>query len=211
MMRITKTLRALKRKAYSVFGKIDIPKELLERNYPILIHLTDTPTAIYGEIEYLIGELKPEYIIHTGDLVDNVKLELSPQKIDLYEKFVKKIISILEKSSAIKIWICMGNHDSKKAIRDTKKTIIEENIAKIDIENSSFCISHFGLETRECHADFHLFGHDMMIQTDIYHGEHYLNGLESINIIDLKSKKVWKIEYPKDTNDYRLNKYKIGI
>lgn len=211
MMNSDKITNGLKKYLYHWLGKIDIPKELLDREYPIVVHITDTPTAIYGEIDYLLKKLKPEYIIHTGDLVDNIKLELSPKKIDLYEKFVKKMMLIISKTVVHRAWVCMGNHDCKEVIMDFDNIIISESLSKIEINGIEFCISHYGIETRECHADYHLFGHDMLIESSVYHDECYLNGLESINIINLENRQVWKLDYPNGTDDYRLNKYKIGI
>jgi len=203
--------KKIKNLFYEFIGRIIVPEELVNRNYEILVHLSDTPTAIYGELRAFLKELKPEYIIHTGDLVDNIKLELYPKKIDLYEKFIKVIVNIINQNAIKKSWIVMGNHDNYQKIDlpDNMELILDSDL--IDVENGSFSVSHYALKCREYRSDYHLFGHDLMVDTQEYHGEYYLNGIEHIHIINLSTGEILFIDYPKDTNDYRLNKYKIGI
>ena len=59
----------LKRVVCDISGKIYIPEELQEHNERILIHISDTPVCLYPQLKRLIETIKPEYIIHTGDIV----------------------------------------------------------------------------------------------------------------------------------------------
>lgn len=196
---------------YKFMGGIQIPKELKDREFEILVHISDTPNVIYGDLKYLLSEIKPEYIVHTGDLVDNIKLELYPQKIDLYKKFVKVIVKIIDDNVVNQAWLVMGNHDDSTKIKNLPNVQIIEDLEEIEIDKRKFCISHYGLKTRQKKSDYHLFGHDLMLETQSYHNEQYLNGLEHIHIINLTTGEILFLKYPRGTNDYRLNKYKLGI
>jgi hypothetical protein len=60
------------------FTSIHRPEDLLnDVKGPVLLHISDTPSEIYPFIFKIIDVLKPKYIIHTGDLADNVKLEIN--------------------------------------------------------------------------------------------------------------------------------------
>ena len=77
----------------SIFNYPYIPKELLENlKGPILLHISDTPVDIYKYIFRIVEKLKPQIIVHTGDLVDNIKLEKYKDKIIQYHKGVAKLL-----------------------------------------------------------------------------------------------------------------------
>ncbi|HHI00115.1 MAG TPA: metallophosphoesterase, partial [Thermococcus litoralis] len=57
----------------SFLRKRSLPKELLESGEAKIMHISDTPDNIYPFILNLIEKSRPDYIIHTGDLVDNIK------------------------------------------------------------------------------------------------------------------------------------------
>ncbi|CDF58680.1 metallophosphoesterase [Thermobrachium celere] len=85
---------------YYISGKIYIPSSLLKVRNTIL-HISDTPSNIYPELIRLVKKLSPDYIIHTGDVVDNIKLELYPFKLKEYEKlsinFIKSLTPLVKK------------------------------------------------------------------------------------------------------------------
>ena len=59
----------------SLFNYPHISEKLLnDIKGPILLHISDTPDDIYNYIFRLINILKPQFVIHTGDLADNIKL-----------------------------------------------------------------------------------------------------------------------------------------
>ncbi|WDC84303.1 hypothetical protein PL321_00120 [Caloramator sp. mosi_1] len=55
-------------------------------------------------------------------------------------------------------------------------------------------------------CDFYLYGHDKSKGT-----ENHLNGIYSINIIDIETRDVFHLKYPFGTDNYRLLRTKIGI
>lgn len=196
---------------YKYFGEIVIPESLLSRDYPIIVHLSDTPSSIYSALDRMLKKLKPEYIVHTGDMVDNIKLELYPYKLDLFEKNVKKIISICEFNSSKNFFIAAGNHDKMEVIQKFTKNKVIEKAEFIEIEGIIISIGHKGLEVRELEAAYHMFGHDLLVPTSKYHDKWYLNGIEKINIININTGEVEFIDYPNGTTESRLNMHGFGI
>lgn len=65
--RVMKWMKLLLNKPY-------IPAELADTKGPLLLHISDTPQEIYPYIIKFVQMLQPSYIVHTGDLVDNIKL-----------------------------------------------------------------------------------------------------------------------------------------
>lgn len=194
------------------FGQVYVPKELKHLNSNLLLHISDTPTIFYSPLRKLINKLKPTYIIHTGDLVDNIKLEIFPARKDEYTVRLKKLISILEKSSAKKIYICLGNHDHKKIVKKiTNKCFLIDLCRTLDIENNSIQISHFSFEILKHPVTYNLFGHDLSLNTKIENNHTYLNGISGINIIDLNTKKIYILPYPYGTNSHRMGRSSVGL
>ena len=64
-------MKKFKQEVYSVFGRIYIPDELLGKKN-LILHISDTPSAIYPALRGLLRKLKPQVILHTGDLCDHI-------------------------------------------------------------------------------------------------------------------------------------------
>lgn len=58
----------------------------------MVLHISDTPQTMYHYLRRALRRLKPAWIVHTGDFVDNVKLEKRPGLIDLYRKKIKDFL-----------------------------------------------------------------------------------------------------------------------
>lgn len=188
-----------------IIGKIRIPDEVIFREEPIVLHITDTPKVIFKSIKDLVNIIHPEYIIHTGDLVDNLKLESYKGLEPLYEKAVSDIINIV-KSSEIKGYIVLGNHDLQKVkTHETEKLVVFDKAQELNIEGVNIKLSHKYNSGYD--GDFYLFGHDDTRPI----ASNELNGIHSIYVIFLKSKKVVRLGYPWGTQDQRLLKKSIGL
>lgn len=188
----------------SLFNYPYIPKELLkELKGPILLHISDTPVGIYSYIFKLIDILNPEFIIHTGDMVDNIKLEYYRNKIGRYHCEVAKLIEGLEKHEQSQIYYILGNHDDYETVNKlTKKGIVLQD-GILTINDCKIAVSHYYKEY-SCKVDFNLYGHcfePMHYKNDETIG---LNGVLNINIIDLSTKEIFHLDYPVGTNRLRL-------
>lgn len=188
------------------FGIIYVPEEVINRHEPILLHLSDTPKAIFSSVNNLINRIKPEYIIHTGDMVDNLKVEIYPSKTYQYINDVKKIVKMLEHAKE-KSYITLGNHDVPEVIDSSNRIQIVESGTVIHIESLSFMVAHKYNELTQIEVDYKLFGH----QPEYKLMKNELNGIDGINIILLESNRIIRLDYPIGTDDIRTGKSRIGI
>ncbi|MGE5631189.1 MAG: metallophosphoesterase [Caulobacteraceae bacterium] len=196
---------------YTVFGYVYIPDELLGSKEKILLHISDTPVCFYPELRRLIKKLNPQYIIHTGDMVDNIKLELFPNSTPIYEKYVKKLLQIMEDTSAETI-LALGNHDDLEIVKKhSKKSRIIEKSETVEIEKLSFKISHYSEEIIKSPAEYNLYGHDLFVKSGCSDGRMYFNGISSINIIGLDSGTHFCLFYSAETDAARMGRGKIGL
>ncbi len=195
----------------SVFSYPNIPEELLEDGVgPILLHISDTPIDIYNDIFKLIDILKPSYIIHTGDMADNIKLEFQQNRMPSYYMAVKSFIEGLEKSDS-EIYYVMGNHDDYDTVNKLidKGSILEDG--QINICGYRIAVGHYYKEYSGG-IDFNLYGHSFEPKHFQKDGSLGLNGVLNINVIDLSNKKVYHLGYPVGTNRSRgMETKKIGL
>jgi predicted MPP superfamily phosphohydrolase len=197
---------------YYMMGRVPASLHKNEISGKILLHISDTPNIIFSELSRVIRILKPDYIVHTGDLVDNIKLELYPRSLSQYKKEVKLLLNIMEESSAQKIYIALGNHDDEETINKlSQRSDIIKGMEIIEIEGRSFAIAHDPADILKKYADFNLFGHNLTQKSGISEGRLYLNGISSINLVELDSMRYHSYPYPAGTDNYRLRKGKIGL
>ncbi len=195
---------------YLLRNKPYIPKEIKDEKGPILLHISDTPEESYNYVIKVIENINPQYIVHTGDIVDNIKLETRKSYLPLYEKGSKKFIDFIENYSATSYYV-MGNHDDINVVKTflNKGIILGKGV--IEIEGKTFFVSH-EYEKSNVKVDYYLFGHSF----DPFHykkgNEIGLNGLISMNAIALSTGKIYQIEYPYGVNYYRkMERRSIGL
>lgn len=188
-----------------ILGRSHLERTLVDSEKVRVLHISDTPSSIYPEIKRIIKIIKPHYIIHTGDIADNIKLELYPSYIDRFKHESRKILRILNNSSSAKIFLCLGNHDHPGITKKHSGRIeIIEDRKVIEIEGKRLAVSHYSDRLKDLKADMYLFGHDLSIESQVIRGKICLNGIEAMHLIDLESLHVEKIGYPVGTNRERL-------
>lgn len=183
-------------------NRVYIPRELHAMKRPILMHISDTPEEIYPYLYQVIKELKPEYLIHTGDLVDNIKLEILPQLEADYQKSLEEFIENIEANNIQKIYYISGNHDQIEKIKSLTKSgeVLREGV--VEIEGRKFYLNHRFIEKKPA-ADYYLYGHSFEPQSKHVDGEIRLNGLEAMSVISLKNQEIRTLPYPLGTNGFR--------
>lgn len=200
---------------YRLSGRVRVSKSLINRNEEILLHISDTPYSIFSALDSLIMTLKPEYIVHTGDLVDNIKLELYPKSLPRYKLYLKNLMKIMQKPFVKGIYISLGNHDDIEAISEYKKidnriTVgIEPNCIKLGDKTIHY--AHYLEALDDKPNSYGLYGHDLSVKDEVSENSIYLNGIKTINIVMLKSGTIYKLQYPIGTDDARLKKGRIGF
>ncbi len=187
-----------------------MPKEIYEGKR-VILHVSDTPSILNCALRHLVRTIKPSHIIHTGDLVDNVKLELFPNELGTYRNGLSRLLSILENSDA-SVYLSLGNHDDLETVRAlvTKSKVYEAD-GDLVIEGKRYHISHYYNQDDLNESDFWLYGHDVSKHSCFEDGRYYLNGIDAVNIIDIDTGSVYGLPYPVGTNDARLRLGKRGL
>lgn len=202
----------LKQLLYYMIGRVpaDLNEDELEGK--TLLHISDTPSSFFGELARLINILKPDYIVHTGDLVDNIKLELYPGSLWRYERDAKQLIKLLEESDAEKLYLALGNHDDEETVEKLcKRSHIIKGTKIVNIEGLEFAIAHDASELINKPADINLYGHDLSKKSGVSEGKIFLNGITGINLVELEHLRYYSYPYPAGTDDNRLGRGKIGL
>ena len=170
----------------------------------LLMHIGDTPESVYGFLEGLIEENRPNFIVHTGDLVDNVKLERRPDLRPLYLSGLRRLAKILKNSGA-RLYIVPGNEDDPELLREFFGDSVVEPGTVIEIGGKKFALGHTWKDVADREADFRLYGHNFRV---IPKG---LNAILGVNFIFLPSGRVVRVDYPVGTDTMRGYKIWRGL
>lgn len=196
----------------NIRGRVHLDNSLHSNNSPLLLHISDTPSGFYPELNRIIKLIEPAYIIHTGDLADNIKTELAPSLLTKYKYEVAKLLAILNSANTENIYVSIGNHDDYDFLDQNKgKLKIYNKIGELNIQDTKFAFSHYWNYLKKQEADIFLFGHNIEQKNLITESGIYLNGIISINIINLDTLEVKSIKYPLGTDSARLKKNMIRI
>lgn len=197
---------------YEFWGRVWVPHALRHLKEPVILHLSDTPAPFFDALPGLIRDLKPTWIIHTGDLVDDVKLGLNPGHRSEYTSKVRRLIQILESSGADAVFMCLGNHDDIDAIGEvTHRIRIFSSGHQLTLGLMTLGVAHYAQDALAVGGDICVFGHNLDQRTDLSGSPRMLNGLESIHVILPLSGQVFMLPYPHGTNEKRLGMGKIGL
>jgi len=185
-------------------------------NNPTLLHISDTPSQLYPELARIIRILKPDYIIHTGDLVDNLKLQIHPSLQVRYERELKCLFKIMENSIAKKIYFSLGNHDDPAVVLKLAGRIqVFANRSQLKLSGIDIDVSHYppptGNQNGSTSSCFYLYGHDLNLPSHQTDSAVYLNGIEAMHFINLKTGQYIALNYPLGTDSARLNYHRIRL
>ncbi|MFA4647326.1 metallophosphoesterase [Pyrococcus kukulkanii] len=187
-----------------IFSKrIKVPEDIKLSQKKIL-HISDTPESVYKFLQRLLKEVQPDIIIHTGDLVDNIKLERKPWLEGAYRRKLEVLKRILSKTD--QLYIIPGNEDKEEIIREIfqNSAIIVRSGTVLNIWGKSIGVGHEPEDVSDLKADFLLYGHDPKEKFG-------LNGVHSVNIITYPDWKVFKLPYPSGTAFDRGYRFPRGL
>lgn len=205
-------LSALKEALFYLTGKVYVPENILTRPGVKLLHISDTPRSFFPALAKLIDQIKPDYIVHTGDLVDNIKLALYPGSIHRYKRDVALLLDLLNASKAKQVYIVLGNHDDPETVRALSKRIqVFEDSASLVMEGLQVAISHYPAKAIATDASLCLFGHDLTETTRTEEGRILLNGISDINLFEFETQTYFHFPYPWGTDDDRSGKGRVGF
>lgn len=172
----------------------------------LVIHLADTPSSSYRYVGRLIRRFRPDWIIHTGDLVDDVKLEICPQLKKLYAERLPRLLKILEESSA-QVVLVMGNHDSADVVRAQAGSCrVLTEPTNLQIDQLSLRVAHDSKGIMADPQPINLFGHSLAVRSGLKEERLYLNGIEGIHLLCPKTGLFRRLRYPIGTDDSRTLK-----
>ncbi len=158
-----------------------------------VMHISDTPESVYRFIEELIQKTGPDYVIHTGDLADNVKLERRPELRPLYQGALRKLARVL-KGSGARLYIVPGNEDDVELVKEFFDDAVVDPGTVVEIEGVRFALGHSWQDVVDKDADFKLYGHNFKLI------ENGLNGVLGVNFVLLPSRRTYRVKYPSGTD-----------
>lgn len=207
---------AIKKMISKLIGHVPLDDVISFGTGSLLLHISDTPSHFYPELKRILDSIKPDYIVHTGDFVDNVKLGLHPSLIQRYERELGVLMGIMNQCTAKRILFILGNHDDI--------TTVEKFAGKVEIYDEGGQSAFEGVEIAFTHyasdlarrfgyeePEFCLFGHDVTLKSQEIENKIFLNGIEAMHMIDLSTGDYIELEYPMGTESARLNRHRIGI
>jgi hypothetical protein len=192
-----------------------VPDEIRALNGQVVMHISDTPSTFYNCLDRLIKILDPPWILHTGDLVDQIKVGRHQRDRELYALKLRRLRSILEygvKNENRKTVITLGNHDIEEVVRHTfRKSIIENSRTCVEIGNLKFYMSHYYSLLPGGAGTYNLYGHNIQQPPQDTSKGIFLNGVLQINLIRIKDGEVYSLPYPRYVDEHRTLRHKIGL
>ncbi len=187
-------------------GRAYLPEALRHRLHDeggaLLVHISDTPWEIYPFLRRLLRQVKPRYVIHTGDLVDDLKLEYDPHKRQRWVDRARSLYRILVEDPERRVMIVPGNHDDPDQLVEIAGDLSVEP-GMYEMAGRAFHLDHYG-PSGDARAEFDLFGHAREPATAVTDKGMLLNGITEVSVIDLARGTVYSVPYPVDTDRYRL-------
>jgi predicted phosphodiesterase len=176
---------------------------LLAAERPLILHISDTPRPAFPYVYRLVRQLAPEYLVHTGDIVDDIKLEIRPQEVGAYRREIETFLPRLEQAPVGTIYLVPGNHDDTSVLQAcaTRAEFLPEGTT-LDLAGLSVAVSHKYDETIE-QADFYLFGHTPVPDHHERGAMVCLNGVSTITVIETPSRRLHMLPYPSGTDSVR--------
>lgn len=181
----------------------------------MVLHISDTPFTMYSYLRRALNRLRPAWIVHTGDFVDNIKLEKQKSMLDLYKKKIKDFMSIISEGNYGAILVA-GNHDHVPTLLSEAKG---DDMVQIWTKPGTFSLGHFSFRAGHSYqevahnpAQYNLYGHNMEYPSESREdGSMFLNGLQSMYLIHIYTGEVISIPYPPGTDNARLQRKKVSL
>lgn len=160
-----------------------------------ILHLSDTPTALYPAAEALAREIRPDVLIHTGDCADEHKAGRREADIPAYREAVPNLFAALTKYAG-RVCVVPGNNDLPEVLSALPGVEVVPEWSQLEVDGVRLELSHFP-NPSAFGVDFALYGHGSA--DDLRYGlpedGRHLNGNFDFSLIDTGSKRVLRIPY----------------
>ena len=157
-----------------------------------VLHIGDTSSSDYGYYKTLIENVKPDVIIHTGDLADELKAGRIESVRAYWKVSARVILNIMEQSGA-RVIIVAGNNDLEQELKSMS--------TKSEIAPRNTILEFFGKKVLLCHeinrmdenaeAEVFLYGHGLTgetrtVEDNERNGKLYFNATWGASLHDFK-------------------------
>ncbi len=177
-----------------------------------VLHFSDTPSTFYRGMRQLIELFEPVCVVHTGDLADEIKLELRPGELPRYRKKLEELASAMSAVKRDKLVIVTGNHDHEESVRDFFPGVnVIADRGRIEMCGLDLNLSHSPEALLVPLSHYNMFGHTCPRGLVEGEGTRLLNGLNAVHALNVETGEVLLIPYPGYVNDARFNRKKIGL
>jgi len=144
---------------------IEIPEDVQKSCGLKVLHIGDTTSVTYPYYEKLIAETKPDIIIHTGDLADEIKAGRMIGTREEYSECVERLGQILKASGAEKIYVVPGNNDLPDVIAEKLPFAdIVHPDTQMEIGGVTCTLTHMRQEI-QTKSEWYLYGHGLTGET----------------------------------------------
>jgi hypothetical protein len=180
----------------------------------MILHISDTPSMMFSYLRRAIRRLRPAWIVHTGDIVDDIKLEQRPGMLDLYRKKAALLLRLFAEENCSVILLA-GNHDHLPTLLEMtydSSVQVWSRPGRFYIGGFSFRAGHTYNDVAYSACEYNLFGHNLEHHTSVDDcGRFFLNGLEEMHLIHMETGDVTPIQYPPGTNNARLDRKRVSF
>jgi predicted phosphodiesterase len=170
-----------------------------------ILHISDTPTNMYGYLARTLRRIDPSVAVHTGDLADDVKLGLYPSEAGRYAAAARRLLNILAAPHR-KVILVLGNHDSADLLPPLPSgCVVYDGAAEIELFGADFRIAHHVEKIMEKPVQYNLYGHNLSRRSFVDgEGRYFFNGLELMRLIDPVAGEIKTLVYPRGAADARM-------
>lgn len=136
----------------------NVPTEVLERTSPVVLHIGDIPSWYYPYTKRMLKKIRPEILVHTGDMVDECKVGRLPADIPAYKRRVKRLVAMMRRYAKT-VYFVYGNNDLPDYIKQLAPDFIHLHPNTCtDILGARFLLCHRVMDI-DGDAQFYLYGH----------------------------------------------------
>ena len=197
---------------YGILFGIYVPEDVRRLKGRVILHISDTPFTFYASLARLIRLLDPLWIIHTGDLADNVKLEIAPWELPRYIHSVRQLAAILVPEKKRRVVVVTGNHDHPATVRSLfSGSMLFEGKGRVKACGLDLNLSHDMAGFLTPFGRYNLYGHDPNVSDPPGEKGVFLSGISAVNVIAAETGNVYSLPYPGYVDDARLGRRKRGL
>ncbi|MGC9373242.1 MAG: metallophosphoesterase [Thermovirgaceae bacterium] len=201
----------LERSVARMLDRVVIPEDLRRRKGRVMMHLSDTPSSFYRCLRRILEILDPPCILHTGDFVDEIKLEQTKRDVALYKKRVKDLVYVLRGGCTRDVFFVTGNHDLYDVVvQEAHGCVVLETGGTVTVCGKRVNAGHSFSDLPAGHCRFNFFGHDTTVPPE-RDDSLFFNGVLSMNFVGIQDDEIFTLNYPSYVQRERQRIRSMGL